>query len=375
MKPIKIMIASAALVLSVSAFAQSDSAAFKAKIEQKNAEALRAFVAHPQVVAKKTVPRKDFYLYYNHINWCIADGHLVAPVEDNAEVYYVQDGNVVSSAEKGGSKWSAPESPSELFEKAGEEAFPAVTYNGKVLYFSSKDLYGMGGYDIYRCEIDPATGEPGVPQNMGYPFNSKADDLLCSETPDGKYIIFASNRDCGASDVTIYVVEYENYTRSAASAQQVAELSKLKVSGSGTYSFAKGAAPQRLNIEFEDVVPEYDYTFRIENEGSIAPDNTLPDGIVYQIQLFVTARKATVKQLRGISPVFEKKQPSGKYLYVAGLFQSYADAQSALTKVKRAGLSSAYIVAYSNGKSISVKNARAKESSIKVVEEQVRIVK
>ena len=41
MKPLKIMIASAALVLSVSAFAQSDSAAFKAKIEQKNAEALK----------------------------------------------------------------------------------------------------------------------------------------------------------------------------------------------------------------------------------------------------------------------------------------------------------------------------------------------
>ena len=375
MTPLKIIVASVALVLSVAVSAQTDSAAFKSKIEQKNAEALRSFVAHPRVVAKKTVPRKDFYLYYNHIDWCQAEGRLVAPVEDNAEVYFVQDGNVVFSSEKGGSKWSAPETPSELFENAGDEAFPVVTYNGKVLYFSSRDLYGMGGYDIYRCEIDPSTGEPGVPQNMGYPFNSKADDLLCSETPDGKYIMFASNRDCGPSEITIYVVEYENFTRSAASAQQVAELSRLNVTGSGSFAFVKGQAPQLLNIEFEDAVPEYDYTFRVDKEGSIAPDNNLPDGIVYQIQLFVTSKKATIKQLKGISPVFEKKQPSGKYLYAAGLFKNYNDAQSALNKVKKAGFPSAYIIAYNNGKSTSVKNARAQESSIKVVDEQVHIVK
>ncbi len=87
--------------------------------------------------------------------------------------------------------------------------------------------------------------------------------------------------------------------------------------------------------------------------------NEFPTGIVFQIQLAVVSNKMTVKQLRGIKPVFATRQNSGKYLYTAGAFRTYSEATAALPLVKKAGFSSAYIVAFKNGKSIAVSKARA----------------
>ena len=368
------------LLGAATAHAQTDSLTFHHEVERQNAVTLREFAANPVIVAQKTVPRKDLYLYYNHIEWLQIGEATVAPVEDAEEIYFVQDGNIRFSSHIDSTLWSVPESPSPLFENAGPDAFPNVSYNGRSLYFSSRDLFGIGGYDIYRCDRDPDTGDLGEPQNLGYPFNSSADDLLFSETPDGQYIMFASNRSCGPSDITIYVARYENYTRFPASEAQVRDLSALRVSSEASaadkaFAFSKGGAARRVDITFEAPTPKFDYTFSVGKEGAFAEDNSLPDGICYQIQLFVTGNKVTLKQIKGLSPVFEHRQPSGKNLYAAGLFKTFADAQNALPKVRKAGFQSAYIIAYKDGKSIAVKAARAAESAITVVEEEVRIIK
>ena len=106
-----------------------------------------------------------------------------------------------------------------------------------------------------------------------------------------------------------------------------------------------------------------DYTFAIANKSIIyteAPIETL----VYRIQLAVVANRATPPVFKGISPVFENKTPSGKWLYAAGNFSNYAEASAALPKIKGRGFRGALIVAYKNGKSISVKNARLEENRI-----------
>ena len=369
------------ILLSVTAgHAQTDSLTFHHEVERQNATILRDYAANPIIVAQKTVPRKDLYLYYNHIDWLQVGDATVAPVEDAEEFYFVQEGSIKFTSHIDSTLWSVPESPSALFENAGPEAFPNVSYNGRTLYFSSRDLFGIGGYDIYRCDRDPETGDLGEPQNLGYPFNSSADDLLFSETPDGRYIMFASNRSCGPNDITIYVAKYENFTRFPASEAKVRELSLLQISPEASsvdkaFAFAKGRPASTVNITFEEPEPQFDYTFSVGKEGAFAEDNSLPDGICYQIQLFVTGSKVTLKQIKGLSPVFEHRQPSGKSLYAAGLFRTYADAQNALPKVRKAGFQSAYIIAYKDGKSISVKNARAAESSITILDEEVRIVK
>ena len=368
------------LLISCQSFAQTDSLSFRRAVEQENAATLRDFAANPIIVAQKTVSRKDFYLYYNHLEWLLVNDAIVAPVDDAEEFYFVQDGDIKFSSHMDSTLWSAPETPSELFERAGDEAFPNVSYNGRALYFSSRDLFGIGGYDIYRCERNPSTGDLGEPQNLGYPFNSTADDLLFSETPDGRYIMFASNRSCGPNDITIYVARYENFTRFPAGEARIRELSQLKVSADASasdrsFAFSKAGAPRRVDVSFMDPEPQFNFELSVGKEGAFAEDNSLPDGICYQIQLFVTSSKVSVKQLKGLRPVYAHRQPSGKTLYAAGLFRTYSDAQSALLKVRKAGFQSAYIISYKDGKTIPVKAARTAEASITVLEEEVRIVK
>lgn len=103
---------------------------------------------------------------------------------------------------------------------------------------------------------------------------------------------------------------------------------------------------------------DFDYTFMILPEGRFAPEGRLPGGIIYQIQVFNIGRKATLQQLKGLSPVFESVSASGRYNYSAGAFTSYRDAVNALARVKKLGFKNAYIIAYIDGAPAAVSKAR-----------------
>ena len=96
-------------------------------------------------------------------------------------------------------------------------------------------------------------------------------------------------------------------------------------------------------------------------EGRFAENNKLPEGIIYQIQMFTQSRKATIADIKGLSPVFER-QSGGKYICSVGLFRTYADALANLNKVKKQGFRTAEIRAYKDGEQISANNARKLEN-------------
>lgn len=129
-----------------------------------------------------------------------------------------------------------------------------------------------------------------------------------------------------------------------------------------SYTFSKRNLGAPLNMDFMKPEVKFDYSFKILPQGCFAEDNTIPDGIVYQIQMFGASNKATVKNLKGLSPVFERKTVSGKYVYRVGLFSTYKDVLSHLNAVKKVGFRTAFIVAYIDGKEVSVAKARAAEA-------------
>ena len=102
-------------------------------------------------------------------------------------------------------------------------------------------------------------------------------------------------------------------------------------------------------------------------EGRFAENNTLPEGIVYQIRIFTLSRKASVSDLNGLSPVFERTTTTGKHAYSVGLFKSYKDALSNLNKVKKRGFRDAQIDAFQNGQIIGVSKARDLESKVRTL--------
>lgn len=100
------------------------------------------------------------------------------------------------------------------------------------------------------------------------------------------------------------------------------------------------------------------------NETKKASKTSTKQKVNYRIQVGAgkTEISTTDAQFKGLSISRVKEGTLYKYYY--GSYTSYADAQKALRTVK-AKLSSAYVVATVNGKSVSVAEARAKEQEKK----------
>jgi Tol biopolymer transport system component len=86
---------------------------------------------------------------------------------------------------------------------AALEGCPAVSRDGKSLYFASNRAGGLGMRDIYVAHR-AAVGDPwGAPENVGAPVNTSADEFCPSPTRDGHGFLFISTRPggCGGADI------------------------------------------------------------------------------------------------------------------------------------------------------------------------------
>ncbi|UAB84107.1 OmpA family protein [Zunongwangia sp. SCSIO 43204] len=83
----------------------------------------------------------------------------------------------------------------------GREMFPY--YQDDVLYFSSDGHYGLGGLDIFQAK-NLGDFRFSVPQNLGKPINSSKDDFsyIIAENQEDGYM--SSNRSMGKGDDDIY---------------------------------------------------------------------------------------------------------------------------------------------------------------------------
>ena len=449
----------------------------------RNGDQMTDFCSRPRTVARKRFLLEDFYLYYPLEDgaWRPLPGALdtlggfpgaVYFPDGTQKLYFAShDAEGISNlyiTENQGNVWSAPQLLGEQLTSSDDEVFPMLSPDGRSLYFSSKGLHGMGGYDIFVSRWNDESREWGEPVNLGFPYSSPYNDYLFVNTADGRYSLFASDRDCPEGMVDIYVVEYESTPvrqrlqdpaalrhlldlpdgpgtremdpklqpyidkyleisalkdslaafnaaldearvrletaggvsrqilakeilrkeqqlpeREAAIANATARLQEIEMdlilsgvdfdpgkvqrmtaaSPQGNFTFTRhslGADPQ---ITLLKPKPAFDYSFMVLPEGRFALDQTLPDGLVYQIQLFSGSSRAGIPQLRGLSPVYERNQ-NGRYVYSVGVFRSYNDVLSQLNRVKKAGFKKAFIIAWMDGAPLSVSAARKAEASV-----------
>lgn len=196
-------------------------------ILSQNGQNMMNYCSQPVVVAKQKFPLKDFFLFYplKNRSWRPAPNQLDSLGGDNlSKAIYIPDGTkdiYYSAKDEDGirniyrtvlldSVWSVPTLVNEQLTSSSDEIYPMLSADGKSLFFASKGLYGMGGYDLYVSRWNQETKDWDVPMNMGFPYSSPYDDFLYIDTEDGKYSIFASNRECGRDSVFIYVIEYDS---------------------------------------------------------------------------------------------------------------------------------------------------------------------
>lgn len=446
----------------------------------ENGRSMMAFVDIPNVVARRRFSIDEFFLYYplQDSSWRSVPNQLDSSADHRfARASYIrsQDRTIYWSATDNegirniytsslrDTLWTLPSLLNEQMTSASDEIYPMLSSDGKSLFFSSAGLYGVGGYDIYVSRWNEDSNDWDAPVNMGFPYSSPADDFLYLDTEDGRYSIFASNRECSEDSVYVYVLEFDNVSvrRSVMDPEELMEIARLepvrstdgqkyvakpenteiqkyKIMMRDVFTLkdsvshyaalaAEGKSVERLDLfkdslkvaqsklqqtemqllmkgvvidmdklmeeddrqgeavtdEYEFVrrnmgsdlnmqveVPEvkFDYSFKVLDVAQFAEDQTIPSGVVYQIQIFASKNKATLKSLKGLSPVYESRNSSGNMVYRVGLFRTYSDVLGHLNTVKKIGFRNAYITAYIDGKIVSVAKARAKENEKPVVQ-------
>jgi outer membrane protein OmpA-like peptidoglycan-associated protein len=128
-------------------------------------------------------------------------GNLLFFVSDRDGGYGGKDIWVVKKLPNG--EWAEPQNLGEPINSEYDEESPYLHPDGKTLYFSSKGHKVMGGYDIFKSNLqDDLTWS--APENMGYPINTVVDDLFFTPTVNGKRAYFSSYRNEGVGDYDIY---------------------------------------------------------------------------------------------------------------------------------------------------------------------------
>ena len=215
----------------------------------RNGLNMMGYCSRQTVVARQTFPLEDFMLMYpmKEETWRKSPNELdpvgdrisqAIYVPDEADILYYTSTDTdgirnIYMTQAEDTTWSAPALINEKVTSASDEIYPMVSPDGRTLYFASRGLYGMGGYDLYMSQWNSVTQDWDQPVNMGFPFSSPYDDFLFINTDDGRYSVFASNRGCPADSVNIYVLEYDALpARSAISNErELRELAALNPTG------------------------------------------------------------------------------------------------------------------------------------------------
>jgi hypothetical protein len=66
----------------------------------------------------------------------------------------------------------------------------------------------MGGYDIFKAELNVETNQYSNPKNMGYPLNTPEDNFNFRVSSNGRFGYISALRDGGLGDLDIYRVTF-----------------------------------------------------------------------------------------------------------------------------------------------------------------------
>lgn len=83
---------------------------------------------------------------------------------------------------------------------------PALSSDGKLLYFVSDMPGGEGGTDLYVVNLDVANGTWGNPVNLGPTINTKGNEMFPWISPEG-ILYFASNGHDGLGGLDIFMTQ------------------------------------------------------------------------------------------------------------------------------------------------------------------------
>lgn len=157
---------------------------------------------------------KPKFIKNETINTSFFDGSATMSADGNTMVF-VSDRNGEKSStdlfivKKVGKKWGEAVALPDYINTNYRETTPYLSPDGKLLFYSSDGLLGMGGYDVYVAEF--LEGKWSKPVNLGCQFNSVNDDTHFQWYPSlNKAVMAGMTVDEGQSNYNIYEVDMSN---------------------------------------------------------------------------------------------------------------------------------------------------------------------
>jgi outer membrane protein OmpA-like peptidoglycan-associated protein len=99
-----------------------------------------------------------------------------------------------------GGEWSEPENLGPNVNSVYDDRFPYFINGQKQLYFSSNRPYSYGGFDVYFSDLN----QDIKPVNLGVPVNTAGDDINFRLDPDGHTAIYSSDTKTGRGGFDLY---------------------------------------------------------------------------------------------------------------------------------------------------------------------------
>ena len=109
--------------------------------------------------------------------------------------------------------WEPTETLPSTVNRAAKQGYPFCMSDGITFYFASQSEDGLGGWDIYMTRYNSTNNTFAAAENIGYPFNSEADDYLYVVDEQAGVGYFATNRNCSADSVCVYTFLLEDQPR------------------------------------------------------------------------------------------------------------------------------------------------------------------
>ena len=185
-----------------------------------------------------------------------------------------------------------------------DEDFPYMHPDGQYLYFSSKGHNSMGGFDVFRCKLNPSTGKFGPAENLDFAISSPDDDLLYVVDANNENAWFASARQSQDGTLQVYKVRVERVP---------IQLVAIK----GDFNSELDPTLKKVKIEVRDVISGQSIGVFNSNEKSIY-QITFPKGGKYEYTVTLGLNESMYKSVVSIPYMKEFKPLKQRIIHKKG---------------------------------------------------------
>ena len=240
---------------------------------------------------------------------------------DGRMLYFSSDrpggygGTDIWVSEFSNSGWSAPKNLGPTVNTSKDEQFPFIHSDNRTLYFSSNGHPGLGKSDLYLTRKDVKLNWE-TPINMGYPINSRGQDWNLVVARDGKTAYFSSDQLKGFGGLDIYTfqlpeklqaekVSYlRGYVRDAITKQPLSanvELSPINGEPT-TLTYAKPGTgmflvPLKTNMKFALTIDKDGYLFYTEFYNMPAIQRDQPIELIIDLEKIELGNSVVLKNI------------------------------------------------------------------------------